>query len=61
MGEKLGKADADFVREHTGFVIGGIPPIGHKEPMVTLICFSMRKSGLRRDIRMPSFRSRRRS
>ncbi|MFL1676998.1 YbaK/EbsC family protein [Paenibacillus thiaminolyticus] len=37
IGEKLGKADADFVREHTGFVIGGIPPIGHKEQIVTLI------------------------
>ena len=37
IGGKLGKADADFVREHTGFVIGGIPPIGHKEPLVTLI------------------------
>lgn len=37
IGGKLGKADADFVREHTGFVIGGIPPIGHKEPIVTLI------------------------
>ena len=23
IGEKLGKADADFVREHTGFAIGG--------------------------------------
>lgn len=25
------KADADFVREITGFAIGGIPPIGHKQ------------------------------
>src|ERR1700722_4254350 len=25
------KADADFVMEKTGFAIGGIPPIGHKE------------------------------
>jgi len=29
LGEKLEKADADFVREHTGFAIGGVPPIGH--------------------------------
>jgi prolyl-tRNA editing enzyme YbaK/EbsC (Cys-tRNA(Pro) deacylase) len=29
--EKIVKADADFVREITGFAIGGIPPIGHKE------------------------------
>lgn len=37
IGEKLGKADADFVLEHTGFAIGGIPPIGHKNPITTLI------------------------
>lgn len=35
--EKLDKADADFVREHTGFVIGGVAPIGHKTPLTTLI------------------------
>ena len=29
--EKMTKADADFVREITGFAIGGIPPIGHKQ------------------------------
>ncbi|WP_179392666.1 YbaK/EbsC family protein [Sporosarcina sp. JAI121] len=34
---KLGKADADFVRESTGFVIGGVPPLGHKNPVQTLI------------------------
>ncbi|WP_242069690.1 YbaK/EbsC family protein [Paenibacillus dendritiformis] len=27
----------ESLREHTGFVIGGIPPIGHKETMMTLI------------------------
>ena len=37
IGEKLEKADADFVLEHTGFAIGGIPPIGHKTPITTLI------------------------
>ncbi|EJW19062.1 YbaK/EbsC family protein [Paenibacillus alvei] len=37
LNEKLGKADADFVREHTGFVIGGVPPITHKDPIVTII------------------------
>jgi prolyl-tRNA editing enzyme YbaK/EbsC (Cys-tRNA(Pro) deacylase) len=31
-GEKPGKADADFVREHTGFVIGGVAPIAHAKP-----------------------------
>jgi prolyl-tRNA editing enzyme YbaK/EbsC (Cys-tRNA(Pro) deacylase) len=29
--EPLGKADADYVRKHAGFVIGGVPPIGHLE------------------------------
>lgn len=28
-GEALGKADAAFVREVTGFVIGGVAPLGH--------------------------------
>lgn len=30
LGESVTKADANFVREVTGFAIGGIPPIGHK-------------------------------
>jgi prolyl-tRNA editing enzyme YbaK/EbsC (Cys-tRNA(Pro) deacylase) len=29
MGEKIGKADADFVRDRTGFAIGGVAPVGH--------------------------------
>ena len=37
LGEKIDKADADFVRQHTGFVIGGVPPVGHASPMETLI------------------------
>lgn len=36
VGEALGKADADFVRAKTGFVIGGVPPLAHAEPLVTL-------------------------
>lgn len=36
-GEKVGKADADFVREVTGFAIGGIPPLGHNQPLETYI------------------------
>lgn len=31
------KADADFVRGHTGFAIGGVPPVGHIEPPITVI------------------------
>ena len=36
-GEKLEKADAEFVLEHTGFAIGGVPPVGHINPITTLI------------------------
>ena len=37
VGEKIVRADADFVRDKTGFAIGGVPPIGHAEPLLTLI------------------------
>lgn len=37
LGEKLEKPDADFVREQTGFAIGGIPPLGHARPLPTMI------------------------
>jgi prolyl-tRNA editing enzyme YbaK/EbsC (Cys-tRNA(Pro) deacylase) len=37
LGQALGKADADFVRARTGFVIGGVPPVGHSERLVTFI------------------------
>lgn len=36
-GEPIGKADADFVRSVTGFAIGGVPPLGHVEPMETYL------------------------
>ena len=35
--EPIGKADADFVRLHTGFVIGGVPPVGHLEKLEIFI------------------------
>lgn len=31
------RADPEFVREHTGYPIGGVPPFGHDKPVVTLI------------------------
>lgn len=37
LGEPVGKADADFVREQTGFAIGGVPPLGHLHPILTFI------------------------
>ena len=30
-------ASPDYVRESTGFAIGGVPPLGHKTPLTTLI------------------------
>ena len=33
----LGRADADFVKAKTGFTIGGVSPIAHAEPLLTLI------------------------
>jgi prolyl-tRNA editing enzyme YbaK/EbsC (Cys-tRNA(Pro) deacylase) len=37
VGETIGKADANFVRQHTGFAVGGVPPLGHVEPITTFI------------------------
>ena len=37
VGEPLERADADFVRVETGFAIGGVAPIGHAKPVLTLI------------------------
>jgi prolyl-tRNA editing enzyme YbaK/EbsC (Cys-tRNA(Pro) deacylase) len=37
VGEKIARADADFVREATGFAIGGVPPVGHATPPTVLI------------------------
>jgi prolyl-tRNA editing enzyme YbaK/EbsC (Cys-tRNA(Pro) deacylase) len=37
LGEGIAKADAVFVRERTGFAIGGVAPVGHREPPVIFI------------------------
>lgn len=37
LGQEIEKADADFVRQHTGFAIGGVPPVGHLRATRTLI------------------------
>ena len=37
LGEKIGQADADFVRERTGFAIGGVAPVGHTGEVVCYI------------------------
>ncbi len=33
----VGRADPAFVREHTGQAIGGVAPVGHPRPIVTLV------------------------
>ena len=37
LGEPVERADTDFVRQKTGFAIGGVPPIGHSEKLETFI------------------------
>jgi prolyl-tRNA editing enzyme YbaK/EbsC (Cys-tRNA(Pro) deacylase) len=37
VGGSIKMAKADFVRDHTGFVIGGVPPIAHRVKISTLI------------------------
>src|SRR5260221_13864669 len=37
LGEPIEKADADFVRQKTGFAIGGVSPVGHTEAPRTFI------------------------
>jgi prolyl-tRNA editing enzyme YbaK/EbsC (Cys-tRNA(Pro) deacylase) len=33
----IGRADADFVRQHTGQTIGGVSPVGHPAPIRTVV------------------------
>jgi Cys-tRNA(Pro) deacylase len=37
LSEPVKMADADFVRQKTGFTIGGVPPIAHRERLETII------------------------
>jgi prolyl-tRNA editing enzyme YbaK/EbsC (Cys-tRNA(Pro) deacylase) len=34
---RVRRADADLVREATGFAIGGVAPLGHPQPLRTVI------------------------
>ena len=36
-GESIGRAAPEFVRTVTGFAIGGVPPVGHIQPLETYI------------------------
>ena len=37
VGEPIERPDAAYVREITGYSIGGIPPVGHARPLPTLL------------------------
>jgi prolyl-tRNA editing enzyme YbaK/EbsC (Cys-tRNA(Pro) deacylase) len=43
LGEPVDKADATFVRETTGFAIGGVPPVGHAAAIVTFLDEALRQ------------------
>ncbi|MFI9453890.1 YbaK/EbsC family protein [Amycolatopsis sp. NPDC052450] len=40
--DEIGKADADFVRAHTGQPIGGVAPVGHPKALTTLVDTALR-------------------
>ena len=37
LAESIKMADPEFVREMTGFSIGGVPPVGHRHPLKIFI------------------------
>ncbi|MGW4891518.1 YbaK/EbsC family protein [Kitasatospora sp. NPDC004240] len=37
VGGEIAKADAEFVKRVTGFTIGGVPPLGHKEKLTLFV------------------------
>jgi prolyl-tRNA editing enzyme YbaK/EbsC (Cys-tRNA(Pro) deacylase) len=43
LGEPIERASPEFVREHTGFAIGGVAPVGHARALVTFIDASLRR------------------
>ncbi|WGF90092.1 YbaK/EbsC family protein [Marinivivus vitaminiproducens] len=40
-GAKVGRADADLVRAATGFAIGGVAPVGHREALPVVLDASL--------------------
>jgi prolyl-tRNA editing enzyme YbaK/EbsC (Cys-tRNA(Pro) deacylase) len=43
LGEAVRQARGSEVREATGFAIGGVPPVGHEQPLRTVIDASLRR------------------
>jgi prolyl-tRNA editing enzyme YbaK/EbsC (Cys-tRNA(Pro) deacylase) len=42
-GEPIERADPQFVRQHTGFAIGGVAPLAHVAPITTYIDASLQR------------------
>ena len=42
-GLKLGKADGKYVKERVGYAVGGVPPVGHNEPLETILDPDLKK------------------
>jgi prolyl-tRNA editing enzyme YbaK/EbsC (Cys-tRNA(Pro) deacylase) len=43
VGEAIERASPEFVREHSGFAIGGVAPLAHPCPMLTFVDASLRR------------------
>lgn len=43
LGQAIGKADAEFVRQATGFAIGGVPPVGHATALRVFLDADLRR------------------
>ncbi len=43
LGEAIERATPEFVREHSGFAIGGVAPLAHARPMATFVDVSLRR------------------
>ena len=43
LGEGVRQARGDEVRQATGFAIGGVPPLGHDQPVRTVVDSSLRR------------------
>jgi len=39
--QQISRADPEFVREHTGFAIGGVAPIALRHPIETVVDVSL--------------------
>jgi prolyl-tRNA editing enzyme YbaK/EbsC (Cys-tRNA(Pro) deacylase) len=46
LGESIERATPEFVREHSGYAIGGVPPLAHARRLVTYVDTSLRRFDL---------------